>query len=79
MTEPGTRQSIVPGMKHYRYVTGHRAGKWYPDLRTAQQQACAIGAGLLDRRTGMFYQYRDTMLEIAAEPHLATRLEVLAT
>lgn len=65
-------------MTYYRYVTGHRAGKWYPDLGTAQQQACAIGAGFLDRRTGMFYQYRGTLLEMAAEPQGGTRPEVLA-
>ena len=54
-------------MTYYRYVTGHRAGKWYRDLKTAQQQACGIGAGFLDPRTGMFYQYRDTRLEVSTD------------
>lgn len=47
----------------YRFVTPHRAGKWYSDLRAAQRQACAIGAGFLENRTGMFQTYRDTRLE----------------
>lgn len=50
-------------MMLYRYVTDHRAGKWYPDLRTAQAQACAIGAGFLEARSGEFYQYPGTRLE----------------
>jgi hypothetical protein len=50
-------------MMLYRYVTDHRAGKWYPDLLTAQAQACAIGAGFLEPRTGEFYQYQGTRLE----------------
>ena len=47
----------------YRFVTAHRSGKWYPDLRTAQEQACAIGAGFFEARTGLFYQYPGTKLE----------------
>ncbi|WP_225207187.1 hypothetical protein [Novosphingobium huizhouense] len=47
----------------YRFLTAHRTGKWYPDLRTAQEQAYAIGAGFLEQRTGEFYQYPGTRLE----------------
>lgn len=47
----------------YRFVTAHRSGKWYSDLLVAQQQACAIGAGFFDARTGQFYQYQGTSLE----------------
>lgn len=54
-------------MTMYRFVTDHRAGKWYADLRTAQQQACAIGAGFLESRSGMFYQYPGTRLEVLDE------------
>ncbi len=50
-------------MKLFRFVTPHRAGKWYPDLSLARKQAAAIGAGFLDTRTGMFVAYRDTRLE----------------
>ena len=50
-------------MSLYRFVTPHRSGKWYPDLLSAQRQACVIGAGFLDQRTGMFYPYKDTRLE----------------
>lgn len=53
-------------MFRYRFVTPHRAGKWYPDLATAQRFASAIGAGFLESRTGRFFAYRDTRLE--AEP-----------
>lgn len=52
------------GMTHYRFVTPHRTGKWYPDLITAQQQAFAIGAGFYDARTGTFYSYKETRLEV---------------
>ncbi len=52
-------------MSQYRYVTPHRTGKWYPDLLTAQRQAFAIGAGFFDQRTGMFYAYKDTRLELS--------------
>ncbi|MFM5931505.1 MAG: hypothetical protein ACKOPQ_11390 [Novosphingobium sp.] len=51
-------------MQLYRFVTPHRAGKWYPDLQAAQAQASAIGAGFLDRRTGKFVAYRETELEV---------------
>jgi len=61
------------GMTLYRYVTGHRAGKWYPDLKTAQAQACAIGAGFLEARTGMFYQYPGTMLEMSDEDNASAQ------
>ncbi|WP_298174919.1 hypothetical protein [Novosphingobium sp.] len=50
-------------MTLYRFVTPHRTGKWYADLLTAQQQAFAIGAGFYDRRSGLFYPYKDTQLE----------------
>lgn len=50
-------------MMMYRFVTDHRAGKWYSDLRLAQTQANAIGAGYLEARTGTFYQYPGTRLE----------------
>ena len=53
-------------MSLYRFVTPHRIGKWYPDLLTAQRQAFAIGAGFLDERTGEFYAYKDTRLEMQA-------------
>lgn len=51
-------------MTSYRFVTPHRAGKWYPDLETAQQHACEIGAGYLDTRTGRFVAYVHTELEV---------------
>jgi hypothetical protein len=54
----------------YRFVTPHRAGKWYPDIVTAQEQASAIGAGFRDPRSGQFYQYPGTRLE---KQMLATR------
>ena len=50
----------------YRFVTPHRTGKWYADLRTAQEQAYAIGAGFLEPRTGEFYQYPGTRMETQA-------------
>lgn len=49
----------------YRFVTAHRAGKWYPDLETAKRFACKIGAGFMDTRTGQFIAYVGTQLEIA--------------
>ena len=51
-------------MKLFRFVTPHRAGKWYPDLKLAKQYASAIGAGFLEHRTGMFVAYCDTRLEV---------------
>jgi hypothetical protein len=50
-------------MTRYRFVTPHRTGKWYTDLRTAQQYACDIGAGFLCRMSGQFVAYRETRLE----------------
>lgn len=52
-------------MHMYRFITPHRRGKWYPDLRSAQAQASTIGAGFLDPRTGKFVAYRETELEVA--------------
>lgn len=52
-------------MPLYRFITPHRTGKWYPDLLTAQRQAVAIGAGFFEERSGTFYPYKDTRLEIA--------------
>lgn len=52
-------------MAHYRFVTPHRHGKWYPDLQTAKQFACGIGAGYYDKRSGTFVAYRETKLEVA--------------
>lgn len=53
-------------MQRYRFITPHRAGKWYPDLETAQRHACEIGAGFLAERSGEFCAYRETQLEVAA-------------
>jgi len=50
-------------MTRFRFVTPHRIGKWYTDLRLAQRFASAIGAGYLDRRSGRFIAYRGTRLE----------------
>ena len=52
-------------MHLYRFVTPHRAGKWYRDLETAQRQACNIGAGFLAERSGEFCAYRETRLEVS--------------
>jgi hypothetical protein len=52
------------GMSRYRFITPHRRGKWYPDLKTAQRFAAKIGAGFLERRSGKFFPYRDTTLEV---------------
>ena len=60
-------------MFRYRFITPHRTGKWYPDLKTAQRFACDIGAGFLDGLTGQFYAYRDTRLEL--EPLAADRAQ----
>lgn len=65
-------------MTHYRYVTPHRSGKWYPDLVTAQQQACAIGAGFWDSRSRRFYAYRETRLEVAGAQEDATVVSLAA-
>jgi len=50
-------------MTRYRFVTPHRKGKWYPDLRTAQRFAAQIGAGFLEATSGRFIAYRGTRLE----------------
>ncbi len=55
-------------MSRYRFVTPHRTGKWYPTLETAQRYACEIGAGFLDKLTGRFVAYVDTILEEREEP-----------
>jgi hypothetical protein len=52
-------------MFRYRFITPHRRGKWYPDLQTAQRFAAQIGAGLMESRTGRFFAYRGTKLEVA--------------
>lgn len=51
-------------MFRYRFITPHRRGKWYPDLTTAQRFAAQIGAGFLEQRSGRFFPYRDTRLEV---------------
>ena len=51
-------------MFRYRFITPHRRGKWYPDLQTAQSFAVKIGAGFLERRSGRFFAYRGTKLEM---------------
>lgn len=56
-------------MIQYRFVTPHRAGKWYPDLDTAKRHASDIGAGYLDARTGEFVAYVGTRLETLEDPH----------
>ena len=58
-------------MMMYRFVTAHRTGKWYSDLSTAQAQACAIGAGFLEPRSGEFYQYPGTRLEMRRSADIA--------
>jgi len=50
-------------MIQYRFITRHRTGKWYSDLRSAQLRANAIGAGFLDP-AGNFVPYRGTVLEL---------------
>ncbi len=54
-------------MTQYRFITPHRAGKWYDRLSLAQQLACRIGAGFLDS-AGTFIPYRGTILEIRSKP-----------
>ena len=54
-------------MTRFRFVTPHRCGKWYPDLKLAQRFAAAIGAGFLDAKTGQFVLYRETRLETTGE------------
>jgi hypothetical protein len=55
-------------MTKVRYVTPHRAGKWYDDLALAQKFASVIGAGFLDSRSGRFVAYPGTRLEIERVP-----------
>jgi hypothetical protein len=55
-------------MTVFRFVTPHRRGKWYPDLKLAQRFANAIGAGFWEKRSGRFYQYPGTRLETANVP-----------
>ena len=52
----------------YRFITPDRTGKWYPDLATAQANACQIGAGYYDRASGAFFKYRETQLEVRRWP-----------
>ena len=58
--------TVLP-MTRFRFVTPHRRGKWYPDLKLAQRFAQAIGAGFLDAKTGQFVLYRDARLETSGE------------
>jgi hypothetical protein len=51
-------------MSKYRFITPHRAGKWYSDLNLAKRFANAIGAGFLDSRSGEFVAYPGTKLEV---------------
>jgi len=53
-------------MSKYRFITPHRAGKWYPSLDLARRFANTIGAGFLDKRSGQFVAYPGTKLEIAS-------------
>jgi len=57
-------------MSKYRFITPHRAGKWYADLNLARRFANAIGAGFLDSRSGEFVAYPGTKLEVATFGHL---------
>jgi hypothetical protein len=52
-------------MSKYRFITPHRAGKWYSDLNLAKRFANAIGAGFFDNRSGEFVAYPGTKLEVA--------------
>ena len=58
-------------MTKYRFVTPHRKGKWYPDLKQAQVFASSIGARFLERMTGRFVAYPGTRLEAAEVPDQA--------
>lgn len=55
-------------MTKYRFITPHRKGKWYPDLKQAQSFANSIGAGFLERMTGRFVAYPGTSLEALESP-----------
>ena len=61
-------------MIRFRFITPHRAGKWYRDLETAQRHACAIGAGYFDERTRSFIAYCETRLEVATPEEPACRV-----
>ena len=54
-------------MTRFRFVTPHRHGKWYPDLKLAQRFAAAIGAGFLDAKSGQFVLYLGARLETSGE------------
>jgi hypothetical protein len=61
-------------MRRFRFVTPHRRGKWYPDLALAQRFANAIGAGFLEPRSGQFYAYAGTRLEVSEDRQAAPAL-----
>lgn len=65
-TERGLRH-YPPAMKRFRFITPHRAGKWYADLNLAQRLAEKIGAGFLERRTGQFVLYPGVRMETAGD------------
>jgi len=54
-------------MTRFRFVTPHRRGKWYPDLKLAQRFAAVIGAGFLDRRSGQFVLYPGSRMETVTD------------
>ena len=54
-------------MTRFRFVTPHRCGKWYTDLKLAQRFASAIGAGFLELRTGQFVLYPEAKLETVTD------------
>jgi hypothetical protein len=53
-------------MSKYRFITPHRAGKWYSDLETAKRFACKFGAGFFDSHTKQFVAYVHTKLEVSS-------------
>jgi hypothetical protein len=61
-------RNYASDMTKYRFVTPHRKGKWYSDLKQAQRFASAIGAGFLERMSDRFVAYRGTRLEVAEFP-----------
>ena len=54
-------------MTRFRFVTPHRRGKWYPDLKLAQRFAETIGAGFLERSSGQFVLYPDARMEVQSD------------
>ena len=54
-------------MTRFRFVTPHRRGKWYSDLKLAQRFAETIGAGFLERRSGAFVLYPEARLETVTD------------